>query len=137
MKINQDIVPATIESAARHIADSMSDEDRKLVIEDADIGAKVHHTIRQYLRNNWSLWESDSPLKRDAGEKYKIAHADDISGLIIDWASALVRAVEFDPLEYCDRFHAHWAIYGTDSLSAGGWPPKDGGGEIGIQRNQP
>lgn len=51
-----------------------------------------------FLRNSWSLWATDSPIKRDAMEKYKISHADDISGLILEWVYAKVCGVKFDPL---------------------------------------
>ena len=120
MRIDQDSVPSTIEAAVMHIVESLSAADREF-IENSLGGFEVHHSIGRYIRNNWSLWDSDSPLKRDAVKTYRIAHADDISGLIIDWVYARARGLEFDPCEACKRFHEHWAYYGTDSLSAGGW----------------
>ena len=121
MRINEDFVPSTVEAAVRHIVESISDEERDLIQEDRDVGFKVHHTIGRYIRNNWSLWEKGTPLKEDAVHTYGIAHADDISGLIIDWVAALVRADDFDPQVACQRFHAHWKKLETDSLKAGGY----------------
>lgn len=86
--------------------------------------ASVHFSAGMFVRNSWSLWAPDSPLKRDAVERYGIAHADDISGLIFDWVFAEVRGETFDPKKTCDRYHEHWRKYGTNSLEAGGWPPK-------------
>jgi hypothetical protein len=43
------------------------------------------------IRNNWALWERNSPIKLDAIEKYKLGHADDISGLIFEWAFVKIR----------------------------------------------
>ncbi|MDM4019327.1 hypothetical protein QTN89_27985 [Roseiconus lacunae] len=72
------------------------------------------------IRNQWSLWEVDSPLKRDAATQYGIAHADDISGLIIAWGKAIAAGDSFSPIEHCHLYHEHWKRMGTDSLFAAG-----------------
>jgi hypothetical protein len=119
MKLDQDKVPSTIESAVWMLVDSLSDEDRKIV--QATDTSGHHFPAGQGLRNGWSLWELDSPLKRDAVDTYKIAHADDISGLILAWAFALARDEPFDPQEHCLIYHEHWQRNGMTSLEAGGW----------------
>lgn len=126
--INPDSVPNTIAAAAQQLADSISDVDRQAIIANDDADAHEHFGLGISLRNQWSLWESDSPLKRDAATAYRIAHADDIGGLILAWAFALVRGDAFDPQEHCQRYHEHWERYGTDSLTAGGYGLFDGGG---------
>jgi len=123
--IDQDSVPSTVKAAVDILVARMDDDDKKHIRTLKDKGASVHHTIGRFVRNSWSLWEPDSPLKRDAVNTYWIAHADDISGLIMAWVWAEVRNEEFDPHKECERFHKHWNGYGTDSLSAGGWPPKE------------
>ena len=120
MEIDKDFVPSTIEAAVDHIVESLSDEDREFITND-NSPAAIHHTIGRYIRNSWSLWEPDTPLKLDAVLKYGIAHADDISGLILDWVFAKVIRDNFDPRSACERFHEHWRNMGTDSLTAGGW----------------
>lgn len=63
---------------------------------------------------------ADSPFKRDAVIPYKIAHADDISGLILAWVFALVRNKPFDPQEHCQLYHLHLDNYGLTALEDGG-----------------
>ncbi len=119
MNINQDKVPSTVRSAVQMLVDSLSDEDRKVVL--ASDASEQHFPVGQGLRSGWSLWAADSPLKRDAVTKYKISHADDISGLILAWAFAMSRREPFDPQQHCQIYHEHWQRYGLKSLQAGGW----------------
>jgi len=125
MKIDQDSVPSTVEAAVDHIVEELSDIDRHFILDNSDNPHMTHHGFGRYIRNNWSLWEPDSPLKRDAVEKYKIAHADDISGLIFEWVWHKVMARDFDPKAHCEQYHKHWKKTGHTSLEAGGWPPKE------------
>ena len=120
MNIDQDSVPSTILAAVQSIAASVTEEEREWICAIDRPDSRVHHTIGRHIRNNWSLWSPDSPLKRDAIAVYRIAHADDISGLILAWACALIRGDTFDPQAECERFHKHWAQFGMTSLEAGG-----------------
>ena len=61
------------------LVDSLSIDELEVVR--ATDASKHQMPAGQGFRNDWSLWEADSPLKRDAVDTYKIAHADDISGL--------------------------------------------------------
>ena len=121
MKIDLDFIPSTIENAVDTIIDSLSFEDKGEILKNL-LSVSVHHTIGRYLRNSWSLWNPDTPLKRDAVNTYGIAHADDISGLIIEWTWAKVLEIEFDPLVFVKKYHQHWARCGMTSLEANGWP---------------
>lgn len=124
MKLNMDVVPSTVQHAVDLVIEALTTDERGQVVTDQIVGYELHHGLGRYLRNHWSLWEIDSPLKRDAAMKYGIAHPDDISGLILDWALHRIKKLSFDPHEYCRTFHEHWARHGTTSLAAGGWPPK-------------
>ena len=119
MEVDQDKVPSTVRSAVQMLVDSLSDAD--LAVVQATEAGEHHFQVGQGLRNGWSLWATDSPLKRDAVANYKIAHADDISGLILAWAFALARREPFDPQQHCQIYHEHWQRYGLTSLQAGGW----------------
>lgn len=121
MKINQDIVPSTIDQAVNEIVNNVDDEDRNNIQE----GVSYHFTVGRTLRNSWSLWDNDSPIKRNAVDEYGIAHADDISGLILAWAPAKIRGDVFDPHVYVKKYYDHWKSYGTTPLKAGGWPPEN------------
>ena len=142
MKINLDSVPSTIEKAVEELINSLDEKDKEFIksnyssenivvkiqgetteelIINRNQSYTVHFTAGMKVRNDWSLWEKDSPLKRDAVEKYGIAHADDISGLIFSWTWAKIRNEEFDPVDHCRIYHEHWKNYGTNALKAGGW----------------
>lgn len=116
--IDRDSVPSTVESAAHQLAESLTDEDRERIRSGEETD---HFGTGLSVRNDWSLWEPDSPLKRDAVATYGIANADDISGLIRAWANAMVRGFEFDPAAHCQTYRNHRARYETDPLTAGGW----------------
>ena len=122
MKLKPDFVPSTVESAARKIADSVSEDERQAIRDDPEpLLTDAHITGGLSIRNQWSLRERDGPLKRAAATKYGIAHADDISGPIMSWAFAMIRGEEFDPSDHCKQCHEHWSRYGTDALTAGGY----------------
>ncbi len=118
MKLNQDEVPPTIKEAVNTIVSSLSPQD-KAYLRGAE--PSLHFSLGMTLRNNWSLWEPDTPMKRDAAMNYGIIHPDDISSLILSWVTAEVKGELFDPKQYCNIFHIHWRKYGTTSLGAGGW----------------
>lgn len=129
MTTNPDLVPDTIAGAVQHILDNLTESERE-AIRRSPGSHTVHHTIGQHFRNSWSLWEPDTPLKRDAVATYRIAHADDISGLMLEWVWARVRGEDFDPREHVEHYHAHWAKYEKQtSLEAGGWKA-DGSGPL-------
>ena len=125
--IDEDSVPSTIKAAVDDVVSRVTEEDREAMkdMDEGTFGARVHHSIGRYIRNNWSLWAKDSPLKRDAVNTYGIAHGDDISGLILAWIWHAVVEKEFDPQEHVKKYHEHWKATGSDALKAGGWPPKD------------
>lgn len=120
MKIDPDSVPSTIKAAVDMMVAGLTDEDREF-IKQAESVVSCHHTVGRYIRNNWSLWDNSTPLKHDAATKYKIAHADDVSGLILDWVASIVRQEPFDPMEAVERYHKHWAMFGVTSLQAGNY----------------
>lgn len=119
MPYSEDFVPATIEQAVDSIVDNLEEQEKQIIIQSDP--ANHHFQFGMSMRNNWSLWEKETPIKRDAVEKYKIAHADDLSGLIMEWVWAKVNQKEFDPVSYCERFHTHWRQFGISSLEAGGY----------------
>ena len=120
MKIDQDLVPPTIKSAVDRLITSLDEADRNF-IRFTNNPCAIHYDAGRSIRNDWSLWSNDTPLKRDAATTYGIAHADDISGLIWAWVWAIVRSEYFDPEKHCEQYHKHWAKFGLDPLVAGGW----------------
>lgn len=120
MPTNPDIVPATIEEAVDHIVQTLDPVERRFILNQSSQSA--HFTGGMAMRNGWSLWEKETPIKRDAVENYGIAMADDLSGLILAWVWAKVHGDPlFDPKEHCKRYHLHWIKYNTTALAAGGY----------------
>lgn len=118
MKFDPDKVPSTIDEAVNTIYTNLEQKDIDF-IKESKSPSSVHMTLGRFLRNSWSIWEDDTPLKRDAVAKYKVAHADDISCLILEWVWAKVREIEFDPQTVIDRINRHWQNQGTTALAAG------------------
>jgi len=117
--IDPDSVPSTIKSAVESIEARLTEADRASIL--TSKASKYHFGIGMYIRNEWSLWSPDSPLKRDAVNTYRIAHPDDISGLILEWLFSKVKGEDFDPIKHCEVYHNHWLKYEISSLEAGGW----------------
>ena len=118
MKLDPDKVPDTMEEAVAALIAGFSEADR-LAVSGLASPAAMHFELGMAMRNNWSFWE-DTPLRRDCIAKWKIAHGDDLSGLMLAWIYAQLREESFDPEVYCQRFHEHWKKYGTTALEAAG-----------------
>lgn len=110
----------TIEEAVSYLYHNLSHAEFMHIRKSEFPGPEAHFTLGRSIRNNWGLWSHESLLRKDAISKYGIAHADDISGLIIAWMVAKVKGVDFDPFEECKKYHEHWAKLGMTSLAAGG-----------------
>ncbi len=143
--IDEDYVPSTMEEAVDHMVARLSDSDReeirrrwekikseKPIIFRVDVNgvskeremrrsimAASHFFTGMQIRNSWSFWKWNTPIKRDCIEKYQIAHADDMSGLLLEWVAHKAIGEPFDPVEHCQGYHEHWADYGQTSIEAG------------------
>jgi len=113
------IIPKTVEAAVDELVNLLSEEDRNIIKSREDFS--YHFSAGMNIRNKWCLWEKDTPLKLDAINTYGIAHGDDISGLIFEWAFAKIRGIQFNPFDLCKSYHKHWEGYGMTSLEAGGY----------------
>lgn len=142
---NEDFVPSTMEEAVDHIVSNLGEGDLEVIrqrwekmkaekpivfrvnvngtskdrVMRPTLMSASHFFTGMAFRNSWSFWEWDTPIKRDCIEKYQIAHADDMSGLMLEWAASKALGLPFDPVEHCQRFHEHWADYGMTSIEAG------------------
>jgi len=139
MKLDKDSVPSTIQQAVKDLVISFSEED-KAAIKVAEVrqgkirfgGVTIvmpkhtnlgyHFASGRSVRNNWSLWAKETPLVQDAIKTYKLAHGDDISSLIFEWAFAIVRGEDFDPHAFAKCCEDYWqAQSGMSALEAGDW----------------
>jgi len=97
MKINQDSVPSTLNEAINSIVDTLDQKDKDFIKQNEP--SSVHFTIGMYLRNNWDLWEKDSPLVLDVKQRFGLwGHGDDVSGLILEGVWAKVNGIDVDKI---------------------------------------
>lgn len=121
MDVQTKEIPKTIDEAVELVIKELKPEDRGFILNNPP--SLIHHTAGRNMRNNWGLWDNpeQSPLKKDAVEKYKLAHADDISGLIYEMVWAKIRGKTFDADAYCKELEDHWMnSAGKTALQAGG-----------------
>lgn len=119
MKINEDSVPATFLEAVHEMYNAM-DSVEKVYVAEKNWFADHHFTTGMFLRNNWSLWDVETPLVKDCIQIFKLyGHGDDISGLIAAGVGALARGE--DPMQAAkkeaDKYRKHWEMYGIDPLT--------------------
>lgn len=76
----------------------------------------VHFSLGRFLRNSWSLWDTNTVLVQHYRTVHSILHADDISGLILGDVSARVRGEVFDFAAQVAQYHAHWTAQGLGPM---------------------
>lgn len=109
MKLNEDFVPATIDEAIKAIVESLDFDDLDYIKNQPP--ASVHHFGGMGMRNNWSLWETDTPIHFDFKKRFKLwGMADDISGIIFEgvWATVLGKNVEETLQAKAEEYRIHW-----------------------------
>lgn len=135
MKIPLDRLPTTLDEAVDTLIAGLDDKDREqldklfkekkktttvitVIIEGEpiEIPADTHFTVGRFLRNNWNLWE-DSPISRWFIRNLKLAHADDMSGILLEAFEAKYLGKEYDPSKTVAWYRKHWEkYYGENSL---------------------
>ena len=92
MKLNEDNVPATLDDAINMLYDSLSESDKKYLLENGTAGC--HFSGGMAIRNGWSLWENDTPFKKDIKKRFNLwGMADDCSGFILAGVEAKVKGL--------------------------------------------
>jgi hypothetical protein len=127
-------VPTTINEAVDRIYTDLAEKDREFIL--SNDSAAIHFTTGMAIRNKWGLWKPDSALRRFSAIHYGIAHADDISGLILEMVWAKVRGQNYDWRAYRDRVNKHWLeTMGKTALEAGGFTMPTPGIDYGADNN--
>lgn len=115
MNFNEDRVPSTVDEAIDMLIATMTDKEK-----DGFTGVDssvIHHGFGTYVRNMWSLWETDTPLQRDFIQRFGLfGHADDISSIIISSAQAKIdgRDVVKIQQQLVECIKKHWTTLGLD-----------------------
>lgn len=115
MKLNQDNVPATLDEAIETLYKVLSEDDIKYLKENGTAGC--HFSGGMAIRNGWSLWENDTPFKKDIKKRFNLfGHGDDCSGLIFTGILAKVKGkdVNEELNKEAERYKKHWPKYGID-----------------------
>ena len=108
MKFNEDVVPSNLNEAVTILRDSLTAEDVMEIQKENSDPSRLHFTLGMYLRNSWSLWEEDLPMKNWFTKEYGINHPDDISSIILD---CLWRDVRNEPRQdkmMAEKYKKYW-----------------------------
>lgn len=105
--------PATIDDAVTMLRRVLTPEDEAAIKDKTSDPCEVHFMVGISLRNYWRLWDRSTPLVKWFWKTYKINHADDISGMILDALWRTVRGQDTQHKANADRYLAHWKNYKT------------------------
>jgi hypothetical protein len=135
MNFNEDKVPMTVDEAVKLIVDGLTDAEKASIAQHDP--ATLHFSLGMYLRNNWSMWERDTPLSQDFQQRFKLyGHGDDISGMILKsvWATVRGDDVAATQQKEAEFYREHWQAQGLDPAT--GKPAANRGEEIRIILDQ-
>lgn len=74
-------LPRSLDEVFIYLDNEISDEDKEYIKEHKAI--EFHHTLGQWIRNTFCLWNKESGLKTQLEEK-GFKHPDDMSNYIIE-----------------------------------------------------
>jgi len=109
-----DEAPKTFDEACVVLKNSLEPDDISYLKEHG--ANSVHFTFGMWMRNNWRLWEKDSPL----GNYFRgigLGHADDMSGCILDFLDDYVNEREYDINKSIKRYQSYWLKRGVHPLT--------------------
>ena len=108
--LNRDRVPKDLDDALSML-DELETKEKDYLRKHGHISS--HHSFGMWLRNNWSLWEEETPLVLWFNG-HQVFHADDMSGIIMEAFVCKLRGEAYNMQEQIDRYHAHWRQSGID-----------------------
>lgn len=103
IKSPQTIVDAVIEILNAHDIENLKDEDP----------ASFHHSTGRWMRNRWSLWDTESNLHKEFNS-IGIFHADDMSGILLESAHRIINDMPADLCGQVSYYKAYWSKIGCD-----------------------
>jgi hypothetical protein len=106
--------PKTLEEAAKLIVDNLQPEEREYIQKEGT--GMAHHGFGTAMRNCWGLWH-DSELAQHFKTVYGLAHADDMSGMILASVEAQVKGTAFEPNVAAARYKIYWRNMKVDPLT--------------------
>jgi len=115
VKIDQDSVPTTIEEAIDALMKAIEPEDREFIL--AHDATTSHFGFNMVMRNNWSVWDIETPLVQDFIKRFKLfGHGDDVYGIINCGFWAKVRGKDHLKAmeEEAAYYRQHWTLAGLN-----------------------
>lgn len=109
MNLNPDKVPSNLEEAVSLLKDAL-DEKEKSVIINLSV-AKLHMSVGQHIRNEWSLWNKENVITQWFKKKYGVDHADDVSAIIIECVIADLLGRPREDKKLAEEFIEHWEAH--------------------------
>lgn len=107
MNIDMDKVPSSASEALQMFLKSLTDEEKKTLKEIEEDISVFHHSWGEYIRNEWSMLEKDTPLVRSFN-MMGITHADDMSGIILRSAYNLLNKKPIKLNEQIKNIQNYW-----------------------------
>ena len=79
-----DSIPSKLDECFHALDELLSDEDKQFVQDndEKEFTVTMHHSLGQYIRNNWGLW-AGSKLMDFFVQEAKLEHPDDMSSIIL------------------------------------------------------
>lgn len=110
-------IPTTLDSAIEQLYSTLTKEDTEFIKKNDH--SSIHFSGGMQMRNDWHLWDIDSPIRKDIQKRFKLAHADDCSGLIFTGLWAKVKGEDVNAaLSACaDNYTKYWAKMGVDPIT--------------------
>ena len=103
-----DKVPLSASEALQMFLEALTDEEKKALKEiEEDHIALFHHTWGQEIRNDWSMWEKDTPLV-NSFKVMGISHPDDMSGIILRSAHRKLNNKPIKLSEQVKKYQEYW-----------------------------
>ena len=70
--------------------------------------ACLHHGMGRFIRNNWKLWDENSELHKHMATRFKLFHADDMSGLIMMCSYQQLNHLPLTPIPFSEHYIEYW-----------------------------
>lgn len=103
-----DKVPSSASEALQMFTKALTDEEKIALKEvEEDQIALFHHTWGQDIRNEWSMWEKDTPLV-NSFRTMGITHPDDMSGIILRSAHRQLNKKPIKLQEQVKLYQDYW-----------------------------
>ena len=103
-------IPTSLDNAIEHLSREYPDfvEEIKRTGQENDFTGRYHSSFGRWMRNNWGLWSGEGELKSWFEKNLGLAHADDMSGIILTCWYRDVRGIPRDVAGQVAIYLAHW-----------------------------